>query len=236
VELRYPRFVDADLGADLLHRGFLVVVEPDDLLLARGQRFDGRADAIFGFGFFVGGVGLLGLGRNERRRQRRLIEVFSAREWGGRFNRVDADDGAAEALLVRSHLGGEVGERRLASELAPQLLARRFELTPLAADAARPRVLAQRVDHGAADAAFGKGFELDPARLVETMRCVNQSNDPVLDEIADVDRVGHGRRYSASKLLDKRKAGNDAGILFDRTLARAHVCDLRTSNRQRVYQ
>jgi len=49
VELRYPRLVDADLGADLLHRGFLVIVEPDDFLLARGPRFDGRADAIFGF-------------------------------------------------------------------------------------------------------------------------------------------------------------------------------------------
>ena len=49
MKLRHSRLVDADFGADLLHRGFLVVVEPDDLLLARGQRFDGRADAIFGF-------------------------------------------------------------------------------------------------------------------------------------------------------------------------------------------
>jgi hypothetical protein len=49
MKLRYSRLVDADLGADLLHRGFLVVVEPDDFLLARRERFDGRADAIFGF-------------------------------------------------------------------------------------------------------------------------------------------------------------------------------------------
>jgi len=68
------------------------------------------------------------------------------------------------------------------------------------------------------------------------MRCVNEANDPVLDEIADVNRVGHGRRYPASKLLDERKAGNDAGILFDGTLARAHECDLRGQHRQRVYQ
>jgi len=94
------------------------------------------------------------------------------------------------------------------------LLARGFELAPLAADAARPRVLAERVDHGTANAAFGKGFELDSARLVEALRGVDQSNDPVLDEIADVNRVGHGRRYPASKLLDERKTGYDARILF----------------------
>jgi len=34
VQLRDARFVDADLGANLLHRGFLVVVETDHLLLA----------------------------------------------------------------------------------------------------------------------------------------------------------------------------------------------------------
>ena len=35
VQLRDARLVDADLGANLLHRGFLVVVEPDHFLLAR---------------------------------------------------------------------------------------------------------------------------------------------------------------------------------------------------------
>jgi hypothetical protein len=59
------------------------------------------------------------------------------------------------------------------------------------------------------------------------VRRVNQSDDPVLDEVADVNRVGHGRRYPASKLLDERKAGNDAGILFAGTWTRAHECDLR---------
>jgi len=49
MELRHPRLVDADFGADLLHRGFLVVIQPDDFLLARGQRFDVHADAIFCF-------------------------------------------------------------------------------------------------------------------------------------------------------------------------------------------
>jgi len=49
VQLRYPRLVDADFGADLFHRGFLVVIKPDDFLLARRQRFDGRANAVLDF-------------------------------------------------------------------------------------------------------------------------------------------------------------------------------------------
>ncbi len=48
-------------------------------------------------------------------------------------------------------------------------LARRFELAALTADAARPGVAAQRVDHRAADAPFGEGLELDAARLVEAV-------------------------------------------------------------------
>jgi len=53
------------------------------------------------------------------------------------------------------------------------LLARRFEFTPLPADASRPRVLAQRVDHRAADTTFGERLELDPARFVEAVRRVD---------------------------------------------------------------
>jgi len=37
VQLRDARLVDADLGADLLHRRLLVVIEADHLLLARRQ-------------------------------------------------------------------------------------------------------------------------------------------------------------------------------------------------------
>ena len=66
-------------------------------------------------------------------------------------------------------LGGEVGQRRLAAQLAAQLLARGLELAALAANAARPGVLAQRVDHRAADAPLGEGLELDAARLVEAV-------------------------------------------------------------------
>jgi len=42
-----------------------------------------------------------------------------------------------------------------------EFFARRFELAPDAAHAARPGVLAQRVDHRAADATLGEGLELD---------------------------------------------------------------------------
>ena len=55
--------------------------------------------------------------------------------------------------------------RRLVAELAPQRFARRVELAPLAANAARPGVAPQRVDHGAADPPLGKRFELDARDL-----------------------------------------------------------------------
>jgi len=100
---------------------------------------------------------------------------------------VDPDDRPPQALLIRSHLCGEVGERRLASQLATQLLARRLELAALTAHAARPGVLAERVDHRPPDAAFRECLELDAARFVESVRGVDQPDDPVLDEIADVD-------------------------------------------------
>jgi len=61
VKLRDARFIDADFGADLLHRRLTVVVEADDFLFARRQRRDRGADAVFGFLTFVGFVRLLRL-------------------------------------------------------------------------------------------------------------------------------------------------------------------------------
>ncbi len=84
-------------------------------------------------------------------------------------------------------LGGQVGQRRLAPEFAAQFLAGGLELTALTADAARPGVLAQRVDHRATDATLGKRFELDTARLVEAVRGIDETDDAVLDEIANID-------------------------------------------------
>src|SRR5882672_9615191 len=48
-----------------------------------------------------------------------------------------------------------------------------------------------RADHRAADAPFGERLELDPASLIEPVRGVDQAEDAVLDQIADVDRVRH---------------------------------------------
>jgi hypothetical protein len=227
VQLRYPRLVDANFGADLFHRGFLVVIQPDDFLFARRQRLDGGANALLDFRFLVGGVWLFGLRRNERRRQRRLVEVFAAGEWGCRFDGIDADDRAPQALFVGSHLGGEIGQRGFAPKLAAKLLARRFQFTPLPTNASRPCVLAERVDHRAADATLGEGLELDAARFVEAVRRVDQANHTVLHQVPNINRVGHRRSHPASELLDERKIGNDAGILFALTLTRAHEHDLR---------
>ena len=138
-----------------------------------------------------------------------------------------------EALLVGAHLRGQVGQRRLVAELAAQLLAGGFELAPLAAHAARPGVLAQGVDHRAPDPTLGECLELDAARLVEPVRRVDQADDAVLNEIADVDRVGHRGGDATGKLLDERETGCDART--DCTLALgAHECDLRRQVRQPV--
>ena len=145
--------------------------------------------------------------------KRRFVEVFVVGERRGRFDGVDADDGAAQALFVGPDFGGKVGQRRLVPKLAAQLFASRFELAALAANAARPGVLAQSVDHRAPDATFGERLELDAARLVEAMRCVDEPDDAVLDEIADVDRVGHRGRDASGELFDERNAGDDARIL-----------------------
>ena len=109
---------------------------------------------------------------------------------------------------------GQVGERRLVAERDAQLLARGFELAPDAAHAARPGVLAQRVDHRAADAALGEGLELDAARLVEPLGGVDQADDAVLHEIAQVDRVRHRGGHAARQGLDKRQASFDSRILL----------------------
>ena len=120
----------------------------------------------------------------------------------------------------RGHVGsdalGQVGQRRLRAELAAQLLARRFQLAADAAHATRPRIAPQGVNHGAAHAAFRKRLELDAAALVEPMGGVDQANHPVLHQVAQVDRVGHGGRHAARQRLDKRQTRRDAVSLVGR--------------------
>ena len=213
VQLRHARFVDADLGADVLHRHFAVVVEADHLALAPGQRLNRGAHAIARLAAFVGRVGRLRLGRHQRRRQRALVHVLAGVERRRRLDGVDANDGAAQALLVGADAGGEIGHRRFVSQLAAQRFARGIQLAALTAHAARPRVLAQRVDHRAADAPLGEGLELDAAILIEAVGGVDQAEDAVLHEIADVDGVRHRGGHAPGQRLDKGQAGDDAAIL-----------------------
>jgi len=107
------------------------------------------------------------------------------------------------------------------------LLSSRLEFAPLTANATRPCILAKGVNHRAANAALGKGLELDAARFVEPMRCVDQANDTILHEVPNINGMRHRRCYPASQLLDKREMGNDARIFFALTLTRAHLIDLR---------
>ena len=107
----------------------------------------------------------------------------------------------------------EIGHRRLVAELAAQRFAGGVELAPLAPHAARPGVAPERIDHRAAHAPFGERLELDAAVLVESMRRVDQPEDAVLHQVADVDRVGHRGGHPAGKRLDERQAGDDATVL-----------------------
>ena len=170
------------------------------------------ADPVLHFLALVGGVGTLGLDRHQHRRQLRLVDVVGARQRRGLLDGVDADDHLAEALLVGADGGGQVGQRRLVAERGAQLLAGGLELAADAAHAARPGVLAQRVDHRAAHAALGEGLELDAAGFLEAAGGVDQPEHAVLHEVTEIDGVRHGGRHSAGQRFDERKALLDAGV------------------------
>ena len=233
MELRHARFVDPDLGANLLHRRFAVVVHADHAPLAGRQRLDRRAHVVAHLGLLVSGVRRVGLRGDERRGQRAIVGVLTAGERRSRFDGVDADNGPAQALFVGSDAGGEVGQRGLASQLAAQRLAGGIELAALTADAARPGVAAQRIDHGAADAALRKGFELDSAILVEAVRGVDQAQDSVLHEITDVNRIRHRGGHAARERFNERKAGNDTTVLTGSNGLDAHLVSLSAEFRSR---
>ena len=55
-----------------------------------------------------------------------------------------------------------------------------------------------------------------PALFVEAVGGVDQPEDAVLHEVADVDRVRHRRRHAAGERFDEGQAGNDAAVLTRR--------------------
>ena len=171
--------------------------------------------------------------------------MIAARERRRRLDGVDADDGLAETLFVGADGLRQIRERRLVAQGDAQLFARGLELAAHAAHATRPGVLAERVDHGAADAALGKGLELDAAALVEPLGRIDEANDAVLDQVAQVDGVRHGSGHTARQRLHKRKTGLDPpgipvsasaraelwGGRLSGGLLDAHDCDLHPSPR-----
>jgi hypothetical protein len=222
VQLRDTRLVDPDLGADLLHGHFAVVVKADHFSLAPRQRLDGGADALTRFELFVRGVGCVGLRRHQRCRQRALVHVLPRRQRRGGFDGVNPENRPTQPLFVRSHLGGKFSVRRLVAELTAERFARRVELASLAADAARPGIAPEGVDHGAAHPALGKCFELDAAVFVEPVRGVDEPDDAVLDEVTDIDRIRHGRRHTAREGFDKRDPRDDPASLIGSNGMGAH--------------
>ena len=136
--------------------------------------------------------------------------MLAGRERRRRLDGVDADDRAAEACFVGADARGEIGERRFGAKLAPQLFARRLELAALTADAARPGVAAERVDHRAADAPLGKGLELDAASLVEAAGRIDKADHAVLHQVAELDRMRHRRGDAAREGLDEWQSGGNA--------------------------
>jgi len=212
VELRHARFVHTEFGADFLHGDFGVVVERHDAAFARRQRVDGSLHAVLHFLTFVGGIGTLGFDRHHHGGQLRFVDVLGTRQRRGLLDRVDAHDHLAQARFIRSHGGGQVGQRRLVAEREAQPFAGGFKLAAHAAHAPRPRVLAQRVDHRSPDAPFGERLELDAARFLEPPRRVDEANHAVLNQVAQVDGVWHGRRHSARQGFHERNASLDAGV------------------------
>ena len=119
---------------------------------------------------------------------------------------------------------GSDNPRVLASiPFVAQLLTRGFQLAALTADTTRPGILPEGVNHGAADAALGKGLELDATGFIEAVRRIDQADDAVLNEVADINRMRHGGRDPASELLDERDAGKNSRVVG--TWVRTHQCD-----------
>jgi hypothetical protein len=128
------------------------------------------AHAIAHFGLFEQPVRRERFARHEHGRQRRAVNRFEVRHRGRGLDRGDAENRALETRDVGAHALGQVGQRRLGAEFAAQLFARGLEFAADAADATRPRIAAQRVNHRASHPAFGERLEFDAAAFVKPVR------------------------------------------------------------------
>ncbi|BCS36094.1 hypothetical protein TBR22_A53310 [Luteitalea sp. TBR-22] len=212
VQLRDPRLVDAERLPDALHRRVLEVIEGEEPAVAGLELRHGLAEPLAALDEGIALVGQRGGRRDAPGRQVGVLAVTAGRGRSG-LDGVDADDGPTEALLVGAEVRGQVGQRRLGASGRPKRFTRRLELTADAADAARPGVAAERVDHGATDPALGKGLEADAATLVIPVHGVDEAEHAVLHEVADVDARRHGGRDATGQGFHERPAGDYPTLL-----------------------
>jgi len=212
VELRDARLVDAEGLPDLLHRGVLEVVEREQAAVAWLKATHRLAQP---FPTLHRDVALVWRRWGRRDAARRQVGVLAAAAGGGRrrLDGLDADDGAAEPLLVGAEVGREVGERGLAAGADAQRLAGGLELPADATHAAGPGVAAQGVDHGAADPALGKGLEADAPVCVVPVHGVDEADHPILHQVAHIHARRHRGGHSTCEGLDERPAGDHATLL-----------------------
>jgi len=104
----------------------------------------------------------------------------------------------------------------------------------LPADAAWPGIFPQRVDHRPANAPLGKGLELDAAGFVKAVGGINQPDNPVLDQVADVNRLRHRRRHAARELFHEGNRGYYSSFHF--ATREAHALSSGAPVSQREYQ
>jgi len=118
---------------------------------------------------------------------------------------------------------GEFGLGRLAAVLLLEAVDRRLDAAHVAAQAARqPVVLAQAVEHGAADALRGVGLELRAEPLFVAPERIEQAHHAVLDQVVHVHagrQLGHELEGDA---LDQGSVGLDEVGLVELTVCVVH--------------
>jgi hypothetical protein len=108
------------------------------------------------------------------------------------------------------------------TEFAAERLASGVQFPALTSNAARPRVFSECVDHRAAYPPLCERLELDAASLVEPVGRVDQAEDTVLNQVADVDGVRHRSRHAASQRFDEGQACHDSAVLGGGSGMNAH--------------